>query len=184
MNADEALKCLAIAKKSINERNWEKAEKFLVKSIKLQETEEAQSLLKRLDLIRQAAAQQDRKAASESSQSQTSTRANTPPKNKRRVEDEKPAPKPHTEEEAKICREILNYGCYYKVLGVNQSATENELKKAYKKRALKLHPDKNNAPQAEEAFKRVNDAAMCLNDERNRRLYDQLGSIAAYTKKE
>ena len=41
MNADEAAKCLIIAKRAINDGNWEKAEKFLVKSIKLHETNEA-----------------------------------------------------------------------------------------------------------------------------------------------
>ena len=45
MNADEALKCLNIAKKSINERDFGKAERFLIKSIKLHETNEAQTLL-------------------------------------------------------------------------------------------------------------------------------------------
>lgn len=94
---------------------------------------------------------------------------------------EKPAPKPHTPEEAKIAVEILSFRCYYEVVGVTKSATEAELKKAYKKRALKLHPDKNNAPQAEDAFKRVNDAMMCLGDAAKRRQYDQLGSIARYT---
>ena len=58
------------------------------------------------------------------------------------------------------------------MLGVQKTATEPELKKAYKKRALKLHPDKNSAPQAEEAFKRVNDAMMTLGDDSKRRLYD------------
>ena len=41
MNADEAAKCLTIAKRAINDRNFEKAQKFLVKSIKLHETNEA-----------------------------------------------------------------------------------------------------------------------------------------------
>lgn len=71
------------------------------------------------------------------------------------------------------------------MLGVkNKQATEAELKKAYKKRALRLHPDKNSAPHAEEAFKRVNDAIMTLSDETKRRTYDQLGSIASYKKTE
>ena len=45
MNADEAEKCLNLAKRAINERNFPKAEKFLIKSIKLHETNEAQNLL-------------------------------------------------------------------------------------------------------------------------------------------
>lgn len=70
------------------------------------------------------------------------------------------------------------------MLGVRKEANEAELKKAYKKRALKLHPDKNGAPQAEEAFKRVNDAMMTLGDDDKRRAYDQMGSIARYQQKE
>lgn len=49
MNADEAAKCLSKAKQAINERDFDKAERFLVKSIKLHETNEAQTLLQRLD---------------------------------------------------------------------------------------------------------------------------------------
>jgi hypothetical protein len=45
MNADEAEKCLNIAKRAINERNFDKAEKFLIKSIKLHDNNEAQALL-------------------------------------------------------------------------------------------------------------------------------------------
>ena len=58
------------------------------------------------------------------------------------------------------------------MLGVEKKATEADLKKAYKKKALKLHPDKNNAPQADEAFKKINAAMACLSDPDKRRVYD------------
>jgi DnaJ homolog subfamily B member 12 len=62
------------------------------------------------------------------------------------------------------------------VLGVEKSASENDLKKAYKRRAMKVHPDKNSAPKATDAFKKVNAAMACLTDVDKRRVYDQVGS--------
>jgi DnaJ family protein B protein 12 len=62
------------------------------------------------------------------------------------------------------------------VLGVEKSASESDLKKAYKRRAMKVHPDKNSAPKATDAFKKVNAAMACLTDADKRRVYDQVGS--------
>eukprot|EP00351_Strombidinopsis_sp_SopsisLIS2011_P003376 CAMPEP_0116878770 /NCGR_PEP_ID=MMETSP0463-20121206/10516_1 /TAXON_ID=181622 /ORGANISM="Strombidinopsis sp, Strain SopsisLIS2011" /LENGTH=63 /DNA_ID=CAMNT_0004527315 /DNA_START=352 /DNA_END=543 /DNA_ORIENTATION=+ len=58
------------------------------------------------------------------------------------------------------------------------------MKKAYKKLAVKCHPDKNPAPQSTQAFKKVNAAIACLTDENKRRIYDQTGSEAAYERAE
>lgn len=64
---------------------------------------------------------------------------------------------------------------YYKILGVSKTATEEELKKAYRKLALKYHPDKNKSPNAEEKFKELAEAYEVLSDKRKRDIYDQVG---------
>lgn len=66
---------------------------------------------------------------------------------------------------------------YYEVLGVNRNATEDELKKAYRKLAKKYHPDANqdNKKEAEMKFKEVNEAYETLSDSQKRRMYDQFG---------
>ena len=64
---------------------------------------------------------------------------------------------------------------YYAILGVSKSATDDELKKAYRKLALKYHPDKNKSPGAEEKFKQIGEAYDVLSDAKKRRIYDQLG---------
>lgn len=66
---------------------------------------------------------------------------------------------------------------YYKVLNVSRDASEAEIKKAYRKSALKWHPDKNldNRETAERNFKRLAEAYEVLSDSRKRQIYDQYG---------
>uniref|UniRef100_A0A6G1SAD5 DnaJ subfamily B member 4 n=1 Tax=Aceria tosichella TaxID=561515 RepID=A0A6G1SAD5_9ACAR len=64
---------------------------------------------------------------------------------------------------------------YYKILGVSKSATEDEIKKAYRKMALKYHPDKNKSAGAEDKFKSIAEAYEVLSDKRKREIYDQVG---------
>lgn len=71
----------------------------------------------------------------------------------------------------------MDYKDYYKVLGVTKTATQDEIKKAYRKLAIKYHPDKNKGnKQAEEKFKEIAEANDVLSDPEKRRKYDELGS--------
>jgi curved DNA-binding protein len=70
----------------------------------------------------------------------------------------------------------MEYKDYYKVLGVERTATEAEVKSAFRKLALQFHPDRNQGnKQAEEKFKEINEAYEVLSDKTKRARYDQLG---------
>ncbi|UYV71564.1 DNAJB1 [Cordylochernes scorpioides] len=64
---------------------------------------------------------------------------------------------------------------YYKILGVSKDATDQDIKKAYRKLALKYHPDKNKAPDAEKMFKDIGEAYEVLSDKNKRDVYDKFG---------
>jgi curved DNA-binding protein len=70
----------------------------------------------------------------------------------------------------------LDYKDYYAVLGVKKDASQDEIQKAYRKLARKLHPDVNKAPEAETKFKEIGEAYEVLKDPDKRQKYDQYGS--------
>jgi curved DNA-binding protein len=70
----------------------------------------------------------------------------------------------------------MEYKDYYKILGVDKKATQDEIKKAYRKLAVQYHPDKNSGnKEAEEKFKLANEANDVLSDPEKRKKYDALG---------
>uniref|UniRef100_A0A1A7WI57 DnaJ (Hsp40) homolog, subfamily C, member 5 gamma b n=1 Tax=Iconisemion striatum TaxID=60296 RepID=A0A1A7WI57_9TELE len=69
----------------------------------------------------------------------------------------------------------------YLVLGLEKGATPDEIKRAYRKLALRHHPDKNpNNPESAEKFKEINNANSILSDDNKRKVYDQYGSLGLY----
>lgn len=83
----------------------------------------------------------------------------------------------YTEEQEKLTLSILGKDkhAFYEMLEVDRKASDNEIKKAYRKLAIRLHPDKNSHPRSSEAFKKINRAFEVLSDEQKRQMFDQLG---------
>lgn len=168
-NKDEALKCLNIARGAIGSGDRTRALKFIAKAQRLDPSLSASDLLSNLD-----------------AQPGPTTESPPPPSARPRVRVSASGSKPessdsatsvaYTEEQISIVREIKRKKNYYEILGVEESCSVEEIRKAYRKLSLKVHPDKNKAPGAEEAFKAVSKAFQCLSNEESRKRYKLVGS--------
>ncbi|KAJ0609706.1 putative DnaJ domain, Chaperone J-domain superfamily [Helianthus annuus] len=165
-NKDEAVKCIGIAKEAIASGNKERALKFIGIAQRLNHNLSVDDLLaacKNLDSANPSPSNGGNNVAS--------NRVN--PKQDEGVKGE-PS---YTEEHVQVVRKIKSSTDYYEILGVGKSCSVEEVKKAYRKLSLKVHPDKNKAPGSEEAFKKVGKAFKCLSDDNSRRQYDQTGFV-------
>lgn len=172
-NKDEALKCLKIAKDSIQSGDKSRALKFLNKARRLDPSIEIDDLLSNLNTPENNCSEpsdslngQDdgpRRRVSPAGQSASSASAAS-------------SSVAYTEEQVVVVREIKRKKDYYEILGLEKTCSVEDVKKAYRKLSLKVHPDKNKAPGAEEAFKIVSRAFQCLSNEESRKNYDLVGS--------
>ncbi|CAA0840395.1 Heat shock protein DnaJ- N-terminal with domain of unknown function (DUF1977 [Striga hermonthica] len=161
-NKDEAVKCLKIAKDSIRSGDRTRAQKFLNKARRLDPSIDTDVLLSDLD-----------------------SNNETPEDNRvHRRKVPTPATGPssssssagYTEEQVAVVKAIKRKKDYYEILGLEKSCSAEDIRKAYRKISLKVHPDKNQAPGAEEAFKMVSKAFQCLSDADNRKRYNLVGT--------
>ncbi|XP_052841797.1 dnaJ homolog subfamily B member 14 [Drosophila gunungcola] len=86
-------------------------------------------------------------------------------------------PNPFTLEMLDVVQKVLRCRNHYEVLRVSHHATYSEVKRAYHKLALRLHPDKNRSPGAEQAFRRISQAADCLTDCQKRTEYNMATAV-------
>ncbi|KAL6064915.1 Chaperone protein dnaJ, variant 2 [Balamuthia mandrillaris] len=180
-NRDEADRCLELAKRFEREGNLPRALKFAQKSLSLFHSEETSTFICKIELRISSS------SSSSSSSAASSTTATAPKqdraRNKGKQEGEKVSsqqqqqsePSYTPEQKAAVDLILKNKRDFYAVLGIKADADEAEIKKAYRKLALKMHPDKNSAPHAEEAFKVLSTAYATLSDSKTRRHYDLHG---------
>ncbi|CAN9510309.1 unnamed protein product [Ophioblennius macclurei] len=168
-NRDEAEKCFNIAAKALDAGDKEKALKFLHKAEKLYPTERVRALLDALTKNGGSA----ENGAYRRRPADRSDATGAHPEGQRTESGE--SAKSFTSDQVEGVQRIKRCKDYYEVLGVNKEASEDELKKAYRKLALKFHPDKNHAPGATEAFKKIGNAYAVLSSADKRRQYDLTG---------
>ncbi|XP_067106934.1 dnaJ homolog subfamily B member 14 [Osmerus mordax] len=168
-NRDEAEKCINIATKALEAGDKDKALKFLNKAEKLYPTSKAKALLDALLRNGSSAGTGAYCRRPPDSTAGAGAEARAEP-----VAGEAIA-KSFTKEQVEGVQRIKRCKDYYEVLGATKEANEEELKKAYRKLALKFHPDKNHAPGATEAFKKIGNAYAVLSNPDKRKKYDLTG---------
>jgi len=185
VNKSEAERCRDMGATALRSGQTARAVKLLKKSLSLYPLPGVQALQ----------SQAERKLVSESNSNNNSTSNNSsssapPQRSTSNVSASSTAStnnsninangRPYTEAQVRMVAEVLKSkeggrGAHYRVLGVNKNADDSALKKAYRKLALKLHPDKNASPEADEAFKAVGLAYATLSDSQKRAIYDRYG---------
>ncbi|XP_038699769.1 chaperone protein dnaJ 49-like [Tripterygium wilfordii] len=180
-NKDDALKCLKIGKDAIDSGDRGRAAKFLNKARRLDPSLPIDDLLSKVE----NQSSDGESASSAGPKADTSTKPSDQPSVRYRgtpngasasSASSSSSSAVYTEEQVTIVRQIKKKKDYYEILGLERNCSVEDVRKAYRKLSLKVHPDKNKAPGAEEAFKLVSKSFQCLSNEENRRKYDVTGS--------
>jgi DnaJ family protein B protein 12 len=177
-NKDEAKKCYNFAKQHLETGRLDRAEKFIRKSLALFPTPEAEELLRRLESRRASyasGAENDMRNRFTSGSSSTRSSTDTSSSETHHGDGDRG----YTDEQFEAVKRVQKCKDFYEILSVSKDVGDTELKKQYRRLALLLHPDKNKAPGAGEAFKSVGNAFAILSDVEKRKQYDLYGSEEA-----
>ncbi|WCJ29668.1 hypothetical protein M5689_011285 [Euphorbia peplus] len=172
-NKDDALKSLKIGKDALQSGDRARALKFINKARRLDPSLPVHDLVSEIEKdvpSDQSGPPTDQPASPTPDEPKVRQRARS------NGSSSSPSAASYTEEQVTIVRQIKKKKDFYDILGLEKSCTVDDVRKAYRKLSLKVHPDKNKAPGAEEAFKAVSKAFQCLNNEENRKKYDVTGS--------
>ncbi|XP_069548801.1 dnaJ homolog subfamily B member 12a [Brachyistius frenatus] len=171
-NKDEAERCIKIALNAVGNNQPDKARKFLEKAERLFPTDQAKNIL---ESLAQNGKPPDENGGPLHGDGPTFRHRGDGAEAHVAPQGASESAKSFTAEQLEAVRKIKSCKDYYQILGVEKSASEEDLKKAYRKLALKFHPDKNHAPGATEAFKAIGNAYAVLSNTEKRRQYDQYG---------
>lgn len=184
-NRDDAQRCLELAANALESGDIAKASRLLDKSRRMYPIPSIQDRLSaaiRLAKVTSTSQPFSKRAASapsspsENDDGDDDDDDNNPNHNSHSKSTS--SSRPATSEMTAAARRVLQnrHKSHYDILDVGRDANETEIKRAYRQLALRLHPDRNFATGADEAFKRVSQAFMTLSDKSRRKHYDTFGS--------
>ncbi|KAL8616931.1 hypothetical protein ACOMHN_041857 [Nucella lapillus] len=171
---NESERCIAIAQRCIADGKVKKAIKFLHKAERLYPSEKAQDLLRKMT-GRNGEAQPPRFEETDHGDNEKVRKRRGSLHREASSERKENAAGDYTPEQLAAVKRIKKCKDFYEVLDVKKDCKESDTKKAYRKLALQMHPDKNKAPGATEAFKAIGNAYAVLSDAEKRRKYDVYG---------
>jgi DnaJ family protein B protein 12 len=185
-NKDEGNKCLLIARQALENKEYGKARRFAEKALRLYPNNDARDLLHDIENASangraygegQSSSKKQAAGTSNSSDEPTVRNRTKPARfvEKQSAQGIYGKSNEGTQEQRRLVATIRSKKCHYEVLSVPRSASDDDIKKAYRKLALKLHPDKNQAVGADEAFKLVSKAFSVLSNPEERKMYDRFG---------
>ncbi|KAH8738701.1 hypothetical protein FG386_000492 [Cryptosporidium ryanae] len=176
-NKEEADRCQKLAKKAIQSGDFEKAKRLLEKANRMFPSDSVTELLKDLQNNNFSSSGSNSNFNSNNNSTESFTFKTDSADNRKKEDGRFGKGKIDAgyDESEKLCKKILKAKNYYETLGIQRNADDSSIKKAYKKLALQLHPDKCKAPSAEEAFKKIALAFQTLSDTEKRENYDAFG---------